>query len=81
MLLLNSPGYGFGLGFMVRLADGGALVPGREGQFMWAGYGGTCFWVDPKAELVAVMMTAAPSVARAGHRRLFQTLVYSALTE
>ena len=81
MLLLGSPGYGFGLGFLVRLADGGALVPGREGQFMWAGYGGTYFWVDPKAELVAVMMTAAPSVGRAAQRRLFQTLVYSALAD
>ena len=81
MLLLGSPGYGFGLGFLVRLADGGALVPGREGQFMWAGYGGTYFWVDPKAELVAVMMSAAPSVGRAAQRRLFQTMVYAALTD
>ena len=81
MLLLGSPGYGFGLGFLVRLADGGALIPGREGQFMWAGYGGTYFWVDPKAELVAVLLTAAPSVGRAAQRRLFQTMVYSALTD
>ncbi|MBC7800665.1 MAG: beta-lactamase family protein [Gemmatimonadaceae bacterium] len=81
MLLLGSPGYGFGLGFLVRLDDGGALVSGREGQFMWAGYGGTYFWVDPKAELVAVLLTAAPSAGRAAHRRLFQTLVYSAIVD
>lgn len=79
MLLLGSPGFGFGLGFGVRLADGGALVPGLEGQFMWAGYGGTYFWVDPKAELVAVAMTAAPSVARAGYRRLLMQLAYAAI--
>jgi CubicO group peptidase (beta-lactamase class C family) len=79
MLLFGSPGYGFGFGMMVRLADGGALVPGYEGQFMWAGYGGTYFWVDPKAELVAVMMTAAPSVARAGYRRLMMQLAYGAV--
>ncbi len=79
MLLFGSPGYGFGFGMMVRLADGGALVPGYAGQFMWAGYGGTYFWVDPKAELVAVYMTAAPSVARAGYRRLVMQLAYGAL--
>ena len=79
MLLLGTPGFGFGLGFGVRLADGGALVPGLEGQFTWAGYGGTYFWVDPKAELVAVSMTAAPSVARAGYRRLLMQLAYGAI--
>jgi CubicO group peptidase (beta-lactamase class C family) len=79
MLLLGSPGFGFGLGFGVRLADGGALVPGLEGQFTWAGYGGTYFWVDPKAELAVVSMTAAPSVGRAGVRRLLMQLTYGAL--
>lgn len=79
MLLLGSPGFGFGLGFGVRLADGGALVPGLEGQFTWAGYGGTYFWVDPKLELVGVAMTAAPSVARAGYRRLLMQLTYAAI--
>lgn len=79
MLLLGSPGFGFGLGFGVRLADGGALVPGMEGQFTWAGYGGTYFWVDPKLELVGVAMTAAPSVARAGYRRLLMQLTYGAI--
>ena len=85
---LGTPGYGFGLGFAVRLADGVAAVPGNEGQYprnggqyMWAGYGGTYFWVDPEAELVGVFMSAAPSVQRSAHRRLVQTLVYSALME
>jgi CubicO group peptidase (beta-lactamase class C family) len=74
-------GYGFGLGVAVRLQDGVAGVPGNAGQYMWAGYGGTYFWVDPKAELVAVFMAQAPSVQRPMHRRLIQALVYSALTE
>ena len=79
MLLLGTPGFGFGLGFGVRLADGGALVPGLEGQFTWAGYGGTYFWVDPRSELVAVAMTAAPSVGRAAVRRLLMQLTYAAV--
>jgi CubicO group peptidase (beta-lactamase class C family) len=79
MLLLGSPGFGFGLGFGVRLADGGAAVPGFAGQYTWAGYGGTYFWVDPRAELAVVSMTAAPSVARAGYRRLLMQLTYAAV--
>lgn len=78
---LGTPGFGFGLGFAVRLADGVAGVPGNAGQYMWAGYGGTYFWVDPRAELVGVFMSQAPSAERAMHRRLIQTLVYSAMTD
>lgn len=78
---LGTPGYGFGLGFAVRLQDGVAGVPGQAGQYLWAGYGGTYFWVDPKAELVGVFMSAAPSIARAAHRRLIMQLAYAALVE
>ena len=34
-LLLGTPGYGFGLGFAVRLAPGIAGVPGSAGEFMF----------------------------------------------
>jgi CubicO group peptidase (beta-lactamase class C family) len=60
-LLLGTKGYTFGLGFAVRKEDGLAGVPGSQGEFMWAGYAGTYFWVDPKQQLVAVLMTQAPS--------------------
>lgn len=79
-LLLGTRGFGFGLGFATRLADGVAGVPGREGQFMWAGYGGTYFWADPKEELAVVYMSAAPSVGRAAYRRLLMQMVYAAIT-
>ena len=59
-LLLGTPGYTFGLGFAVRQGDGVAGVPGSAGEFMWAGYAGTFFWVDPQEELVGVYMTQAP---------------------
>jgi len=79
-LLLGTRGFGFGLGFATRLADGVAAVPGREGQLMWAGYGGTYFWADPREELVVVYMSAAPSVGRAAYRRLMMQMVYAAIT-
>ncbi|MEO8158579.1 MAG: serine hydrolase domain-containing protein [Betaproteobacteria bacterium] len=80
-LLLGVPGYTFGLGFAVRQGSGIAGVPGSAGEFMWAGYAGTYFWIDPKEEIVAVMMTQAPSPIRAYYRRLFKQLVYAAIAD
>jgi len=80
-LLLGTPGYTFGLGFAVRQNDGVAGVPGSAGEFMWAGYAGTYFWVDPKEEIVGVYMTQAPSPVRAYYRRMFKSLVYQALVD
>jgi len=80
-LLLGTPGYTFGLGFAVRPSGGIAGVPGSAGEFMWAGYAGTYFWVDPKEELTAVYMTQAPSPIRAYYRKLVKQLVYGALTD
>jgi CubicO group peptidase (beta-lactamase class C family) len=81
LLLLGTKGYGFGLGFSVRLADGVAGVPGSAGEYMWAGYGGTYFWVDPKEQVTAVLMTQAASPQRAYFRKLVKQLVYQAITD
>jgi CubicO group peptidase (beta-lactamase class C family) len=78
-LLIGSKGYTFGLGFAVRMADGIAGVPGSAGEFMWAGYAGTYFWVDPAEEIVAIYMTQAPSPIRASYRKLIKQLVYQAV--
>ena len=80
-LLLGTPGYGFGLGFAVRLAPGIAGVPGSAGEFMWAGYAGTYFWVDPKEQVTAVFMSQAPSPIRAYYRKLIKQLVYQAMID
>ena len=80
-LLLGSPGYTFGLGFSVRTGAGMATVPGSTGEFMWGGYGGTFFWVDPKEEIVAVYMSQAPGPSRQYYRRLFKQLVYQAVVD
>jgi CubicO group peptidase (beta-lactamase class C family) len=65
----------------VRQGGGVAGVPGSPGEFMWAGYAGTFFWVDPKEELVTVFMSQAPSPARAYYRRLIKQLVYAAIVD
>jgi CubicO group peptidase (beta-lactamase class C family) len=78
-LLMGAQGYTFGLGFMVRQGAGMAAVPGSEGEFMWAGAGGTFFWIDPKEQLVAVYMAQTPGAIRPVYRRLIKTLVYQAI--
>jgi CubicO group peptidase (beta-lactamase class C family) len=78
---LGTKGYTFGLGFAVRQGDGVAGVAGSAGEFMWAGYAGTYFWVDPKEQVTAVLMTQAASPNRAYFRRMLKNLVYQAITD
>jgi CubicO group peptidase (beta-lactamase class C family) len=80
-VLLGTPGYTFGLGFAVRPAAGIAGVPGSAGEFMWGGFAGTYFWIDPKEQIVAVYMTQAPGPIRQYYRKLFKQLVYAAIVD
>jgi CubicO group peptidase (beta-lactamase class C family) len=74
------PGYGFGLGFAVRLHAGIAHTPGSIGQFFWGGLAGTTFWVDPVEQLFALLLIQAPG-QRDYYRVLFRDLVYSAFAD
>jgi CubicO group peptidase (beta-lactamase class C family) len=78
-LLMGVEGYTFGLGFMVRQGPGLAGVPGSEGEFMWAGAGGTFFWIDPKEQLAVVYMAQTPGAIRPMYRRLIKQLVAQAI--
>jgi CubicO group peptidase (beta-lactamase class C family) len=80
-LLLGTPGYTFGLGFAVRQGNGVAGVHGSQGEYMWAGYAGTYFWVDPKEELVGIYMSQAPSPIRPYYRKLVKNLTYQAIND
>ncbi len=72
------PGYGFGLGFAVRSTSGLSTSNGSGGDYNWAGFGGTYFWVDPKERLVAVWMMQAPN-QRNYYRELYRNMVYGAM--
>jgi CubicO group peptidase (beta-lactamase class C family) len=75
---LLMPGYGFGLGFSVRMQPGLAPLPGSVGQYFWSGIGGTLFFIDPAEDLFALLLTQAPR-QRIFFRHLFRHLVYAAL--
>ncbi len=78
-VLMGVQGYTFGLGFMVRQGAGIAGVHGSEGDYAWGGYGGTFFWVDPKEQLIGILMAQTPGASRQYYRRMIKTLVYQAL--
>jgi len=77
----RTPGYSFGLGFSVRMATGLAGQAGSVGEYGWAGAGGTYFWVDPKEQLVAILMTQAPGPSRVYYRHLFKEMVEQAVLD
>jgi CubicO group peptidase (beta-lactamase class C family) len=77
---MTGPGYGFGLGFAVRLDTGMAVVPGSKGDANWSGAGGTTFTIDPKERIVGIFMAAAPT-DRVAKRLLFKDLLYGAVVK
>src|SRR3954465_10674616 len=82
---LPGQSHGFGLGFAVRTPGPRApagLNPmeGSIGEYYWAGYAGTYFWVDPKEELVAVYMMQSVQHLT-GYATTFKTLVEQAIED
>jgi CubicO group peptidase (beta-lactamase class C family) len=74
------PGYGFGLGFAVRLQAGVSQMPGSIGQYYWGGLAGTTFWVDPAESLFAILLIQAPG-QREYFRLMFRDMVYAAIDD
>ncbi len=76
------PGYGFGLGFAVRKGAGVNSAIGSAGEYNWGGAAGTGFWIDPKEQLIAIVMTqTVPGPAQRIDRALFRHAVYQALVD
>jgi CubicO group peptidase (beta-lactamase class C family) len=73
-------GIGFGLGFAVRNEAGRSALPGSAGDYSWSGVSGTYFWIDPRQDLIAILLTQAPN-QRMHYRYLMRTLVYQAIVD
>ena len=80
--LYNSigPGWGYGLGLGVRKTLGETPYAGSAGNHQWGGYAGTFYWVDPKEDMIGMMLFQAPG-PRMHYRRTFKNLVYSAIID
>jgi CubicO group peptidase (beta-lactamase class C family) len=73
-------GQGYGLGFVVRNHAGRNPLHGSTGEYYWANFWGTYFWIDPKEKMLVVMMTQAPA-QRWHYRYLIRELVYQAVAD
>jgi CubicO group peptidase (beta-lactamase class C family) len=74
-------GIGFGLGFSVMLDPARAAVVGSVGEFAWGGAASTMFWVDPREELVAMLLTQLIPSSSYPLRREMRALTYQALVD
>jgi CubicO group peptidase (beta-lactamase class C family) len=72
-------GQGFGLGFAVRTEAGLNPLPGSAGSFYWTGIYGTTFFIDPRQQLVIIMMIQAPVPVIGFYRHEVRYLAYQAL--
>jgi CubicO group peptidase (beta-lactamase class C family) len=70
-------GYGFGLGGGVLVKPTSTNSPASPGTYRWPGSTGTFFWVDPAADLVALVWTQSRPGYWLEHH--FQKLVYQAV--
>jgi len=70
-------GYGFGLGFNIKLENNQSFNLGSKGEFGWGGAAETRFFIDPKENFYAVFM--AQNLETPGASALFKQMIYSAL--
>ena len=71
-------GYGFGLGVRVRRSTGDNGWMGSVGDYGWAGALGTYFWIDPKEQLVGIVMIQTRNTRL---RMEYPNLVYQAVND
>ena len=71
-------GDGFGYGFGVRTAASSTRDAASVGSYSWGGVFNTYFWVDPKKELIGVLMTQMlfgdPSLRSEFKKRAYECL-------
>ncbi len=78
---LRGPGYGFGLGYSVVTDIGRSAMPSKLGTYAWGGAYCTSFWVDPKEELIGILMTQVRPYTHLNIRQDLQSLSYQAIVE
>lgn len=77
--MVGHQGYGQGLGGVVLVESGSSGLPGSDGIYRWWGSAGTYFWIDPQAQLIALVWTQSRIGRDTPMEQEFQRLVYRTL--
>jgi CubicO group peptidase (beta-lactamase class C family) len=75
------PGSGFGLGFSVLMDVAAKQLLGSVGSYSWGGAANTTFWIDPKEELVGILMIQFMPPGTYPVNEDFHNLVYQAIDD
>lgn len=78
---LSGPGMGFGLGFAVVKDKGQSALPWSEGSYSWGGAFCTYFWVDPKEEVIGILMAQVRPYTHINIRQDMVVLANQAIVE
>ena len=76
----GAPGYGFGLGMTVQIVEPNQFVSSAAGSFGWSGIYNTFFWVDPKNDIVGLVLTQTAPFRVTPLEREFKKLVYGSVS-
>ncbi|SFE85143.1 serine hydrolase domain-containing protein [Thermoflexibacter ruber] len=69
----------FGLGFEIVSEKGHAKIPSSVGAFEWGGMYYTHYWIDPKEDLVGVVLFQVFPTKGWGIENQFKAMIYQAL--
>ncbi len=78
---LVGPGHGFGLGYAVVLDQGKVAMPYSVGTYFWWGAFNTTFWIDPKEQLIGILLTQLRPYNHLSIRQDLATLAYQAIVD
>lgn len=78
---VHAPGYGFGLGFSVRLDDMAPGVIGTPGTYGWNGAANTHYFADPEENLIGIFLTQLMPYGRYPILPDFRVALYQSLVE
>ncbi|MEM8484458.1 MAG: serine hydrolase domain-containing protein [Bacteroidota bacterium] len=78
---VHAPGYGFGLGFSVRLEDKAPGVIGTPGTYGWNGAANTHYFADPEEQVIGIFMTQLMPYGRYPLLPNFRVALYQSLVD
>lgn len=78
---LTGPGYGFGLGYSIVKDIGVTGQAGSAGNYGWGGAFCTYFQVDPKEEMIGILMTQVRPYTHLNIRQEFMALANQAIVD